>query len=106
MANRRARAVKQKPRKKVPSTSRSRNRRRRVEVRHKVPRPAPRPGSHPRHPRCQACGHALYKTMFKGKSVRREDGWNWCRSPACRLFNQDLSKLAPAQVAGPREVAS
>lgn len=49
------------------------------------------PGRHPPHPRCPACGKAVYKSP-EPAAVKREDPWAWCRNAACENFGRDLSK--------------
>lgn len=49
------------------------------------------PGTHPPHPRCPKCEKAMYKTMVKGKPVKKEDPWAFCRHPDCELYGVDQS---------------
>lgn len=44
---------------------------------------------HPKHPKCSACGRALYKAKDKGARVRPDDPWAWCRNLACAYHGLD-----------------
>ncbi len=44
---------------------------------------------HPKHPKCEKCGGALYKTRVKGQSTKSADKWRWCRNPRCENFTVD-----------------
>jgi len=48
-------------------------------------------GSHPKHPKCETCGRAMYKTMVPGRSVRPLDPWAYCRNPECDLYGEKQS---------------
>lgn len=52
-----------------------------------------RPGEHPAHPRCSACGGAVYKSL-PGQSHKTKPWhpWRWCRNRACFLFGWDLTR--------------
>lgn len=50
------------------------------------------PGRHPPHPKCPACGKAVYKSL-EPAAVKRTDPWSWCRNRDCENFGRDLSKV-------------
>lgn len=52
-----------------------------------------RGGAHPKHPACPQCGKAMYKTMEKGKAVKKTDPWAYCRNDDCPQKGVDQSGL-------------
>lgn len=62
-------------------------------------------GAHPKHPPCTGCGKALYKTMTKGKAVKKDDPWAFCRNEQCELHGKDQSASAEAAPAAAEEPA-
>lgn len=46
----------------------------------------PRGGNHPKHPKCPRCGKAMYKTMQKGGTSKKEDPFCYCRNESCELY--------------------
>jgi hypothetical protein len=48
-------------------------------------------GNHPKHPKCPECGRALYKTLEKGGSSRKDDPFAFCRREECKLYGIDQS---------------
>lgn len=55
---------------------------------------------HPPHPRCPFCGKAIYKTMIKGKWVKKSDPWAFCRNRACKEYGNNQSGLPTADGVG------
>jgi hypothetical protein len=53
------------------------------------PAPEPRKGSHPKHPKCECCGKALYKSPTKGAAVKKSDPWAFCRNGGCERSRAD-----------------
>lgn len=51
-------------------------------------------GTHPVHPKCPSCKKAMYKTMEKGKVVKKTDPWAFCRNEKCELHGKDQSQEA------------
>jgi hypothetical protein len=53
--------------------------------------------THTSHPKCPKCGKALYKAKDKGKQVKKEDPWAYCRNVKCELYgvDQSLSESTP-----------
>lgn len=39
--------------------------------------------NHPKHPSCPGCGKAVYKAFEKGKVVKKDDPWEFCRNAEC-----------------------
>lgn len=57
-------------------------------------------GTHPAHPKCPKCTKAMYKTMEKGKAVKKSDPWAFCRNKDCELYGKDQTQQtqpAPAE---------
>ena len=48
---------------------------------------------HRAHPRCPACGRALYKSPRLGARVTKRDRYAWCRNAGCRLSGRDIGDV-------------
>jgi hypothetical protein len=59
---------------------------------------------HPKHPKCEACGRALYKNLPGGKPPKKGDPWKYCRNSKCATNLQPVASEAVAQPSLP-EVA-
>ena len=53
--------------------------------------------THTAHPKCPKCGKALYKAKDKGKQVKKDDPWAYCRNGKCELcgVDQSISEAKP-----------
>lgn len=48
---------------------------------------------HLAHPKCPACGRALYKAATTGTRVTKRERYAWCRNEACSLRGRDIADV-------------